>query len=98
MPTESQETSWIAHLHKHILSQKTVFQRGEEEIQMDCPMFIEQVLVHLSGICLNHPTLYPIPLKSHPTLYPIPFKLQMKKIWSCTMVKLVESHTAGISI
>ena len=61
-------------------------------------MFIEQVLVHLSGICLDHPTLYPIPLKSHPTLYPIPFKLQMKRIWSCTMVKMVESHTAGISI
>ena len=35
MPTESQETSWVAHLHEHILSQKTVFQRGEEEIQME---------------------------------------------------------------
>ena len=31
MPTESQETSWVAHLHKHILSQKTVFQRGRKK-------------------------------------------------------------------
>ena len=63
-----------------------------------CPMFIEQVLVHLSGIYPDHPTLYPIPLKSHPALHSISVKAQIKKIQMCAMVKLVESPTAGISI
>ena len=31
MPTESQKTTWVAHLHKHSLSQKTVFQRGRKK-------------------------------------------------------------------
>ena len=61
-------------------------------------MFIKQVLVHLSGIYPDHPTLYPIPLKSHPALHSIPVKAQIKKIQMCAMVKLVESPTTGISI
>ena len=60
-------------------------------------MLIEQVLVHLSGIYPNHPTLYPIPLKSHPALHSIPVKAQIKNKM-CAMVKLVESPTAGIFI
>ena len=63
-----------------------------------CPMFIEQVLVHLSGIYPDHPTLYPIPLKSHPALHSIPVNAQIKKIQMCAIAKLVESPTAGISI
>ena len=35
MPTESQEISWAALIKEHIPSQKAVFQRGEEEIQME---------------------------------------------------------------
>ena len=62
------------------------------------PMFIEQVLVHWSGVYPDHPTWYAIPLKSHPTLQPIPVKAQIKTIQTCAMVKLVESHIAGISI
>ena len=49
-------------------------------------MFIKQVLVHLSGIYPDHPTLYPIPLKSHPALHSIPVKAQIKKIQMCGKV------------
>ena len=35
MPTESQKISWVAHIREHIPSQKGVFQRGEEEVQIE---------------------------------------------------------------
>ena len=35
MPTELQEISWVTPIKEHIPSQKAVFQRGEEEIQME---------------------------------------------------------------